>query len=200
MSSCGPEDSAKETYTCDLNGCDETFEDYPTRLETRGRENFYCCREHQSKGQQNGCTVECSWCGDEVYKSAGQLDEMGDYAIDNHFCDKECETQFKRHNWVREGHPNWEGGKSDLNAVRHLLSEVSWQETARKVRKRDGHVCQMCGEFGVGRSLDVHHIVPVVSGGNNHPDNLITLCISCHRKAEEYTKQFTEPHLLKPAL
>jgi len=199
MSECGPQDGAKKTYVCGLESCGETFEDYPTRIEARGRETFYCCKDHKHKAEREGEWVECSWCGDEMYKPPAQLDEMGDYAIDHHFCDKECEKQFKKANWVKQDHPLWKGGQGAVNATRTLLGDKPWKEVSADVRARDGHVCQMCGEFGVTRSLDVHHIIPVVSGGTNNPENLITLCMSCHRKAEEYTKKFTEPHLLKPA-
>lgn len=56
----------------------------------------------------------------------------------------------------------------------------------------------MCG---VGQSeekrlLDVHHIIPIMGGGNNDYTMLITLCVSCHQKAEHYTRQFTEPLLV----
>jgi 5-methylcytosine-specific restriction endonuclease McrA len=197
MSDCGPDSGAKETYTCDLDECDETFEDYPTRIEARGRKSFYCCQEHKDKGHQSGKWVNCSWCGDRVYKQECMLDSMGDYTIDNHFCNKECESEFKQHNWVREGHPNWKGGAEGVNTVRNSLSEKAWFRVAKENREDE---CANCGVEADGRELDVHHIIPVSAGGTNHPDNLITLCISCHRKAEEYTKQFTEPHLLKPAL
>lgn len=197
MSSCGSDDGAKETYVCDLEGCSESFKDYPTRLETRGREDFYCCKDHKYKAEKNGKVVHCAWCGSEVYKAACQLQEMGDYAIDNHFCDKDCEKQFKQQNWVRDGHPLWEGGKAGVDTVRNCLSEFSWYRIAEWAREDE---CENCGDTGDGRRLDVHHIIPVSAGGTNHPDNLITLCISCHRKGEAYTKKFVEPHLLKPAL
>lgn len=197
MSGCGPDDGAKKTYVCDLEGCEETFEDYPTRIEARDREQFYCCKTHQAKGQQNGKQVECAWCGSEFYKPGCQLEEMGDYSIDHHFCDKKCESQFKQQNWVREGHPNWQGGKSGVDAVRERLQDRAWLRVADEYRKDE---CENCGAEANGRALDVHHIVPVAAGGTNNPENLLTLCISCHRKAEEYTKQFTEPYLLKPAV
>lgn len=185
---------AKKTYVCDRDGCDNTFENYPSRLEGRGREKFYCSRECQNKGQKSGEMVTCAWCGDEVYKQDCMLDSMGDYDIDNHFCDKECETQFKRHNWVRDGHPNWQGGNSGINAIRKMLSPVSWQETARNVRKDSGG-CYVCGGESKSRDLDVHHIIPVASGGTNGEWNLMALCQSCHRRVERYTEQIVKPHL-----
>lgn len=69
-----------------------------------------------------------------------------------------------------------------------------WQEQRQKVLARDGHKCRMCG--GTEIMLHVHHIRPFrefgyVRGQNdndqqaNEIDNLITLCPSCHRRAEE---------------
>ena len=50
----------------------------------------------------------------------------------------------------------------------------------REVLARDRHLCQAPG-CGRTRFLEVHHIVPRGQGGKNHPDNLMTLCGSCHR-------------------
>lgn len=40
--------------------------------------------------------------------------------------------------------------------------------------------CQYCGRTGI---MQVHHIKSKGSGGNDTPDNLISLCIDCHAKA-----------------
>ncbi len=48
------------------------------------------------------------------------------------------------------------------------------------VLSRDGHVCQKC-KSGKGK-LHVHHIVFRSNGGGNSPDNLVSLCESCHDK------------------
>ena len=42
---------------------------------------------------------------------------------------------------------------------------------------RDHFRCKECGQQD---GLQVDHIVPVYKGGNNHPNNLATLCRSCH--------------------
>ena len=51
-----------------------------------------------------------------------------------------------------------------------------------EILERDTFTCQDCGrkrgEPGV--RLQVHHILPVASGGTNDPDNLITLCDADH--------------------
>jgi 5-methylcytosine-specific restriction endonuclease McrA len=64
-----------------------------------------------------------------------------------------------------------------------LLSSGRKQVRSR-VMLRDNLRCQDCGRdlsklpswFG-----EVHHIVPRVRGGGDHPSNLKTLCVICHR-------------------
>ena len=50
----------------------------------------------------------------------------------------------------------------------------------REVMARDFHRCQSPGCKRT-RFLEVHHIRPRKSGGINRPENLMTLCGSCHR-------------------
>jgi DEAD/DEAH box helicase domain-containing protein len=72
-----------------------------------------------------------------------------------------------------------------------------WNRLRDAVRLRDGYRCQVCGAAENGnRQHDVHHKVPFRQflsavnevpgsyGEANRMDNLITLCPSCHRKAE----------------
>ena len=56
--------------------------------------------------------------------------------------------------------------------------------TRRLVLARDQHCC---GAPGCKHSkfLEVHHIKSRSDGGGNHPENLITLCSSCHRHLHE---------------
>ena len=45
---------------------------------------------------------------------------------------------------------------------------------------RDGHVCQHCKGKSGDKVLNVHHLESRKTGGNS-PDNLITLCETCHK-------------------
>lgn len=47
-----------------------------------------------------------------------------------------------------------------------------------EVRARDGNRCAKCGS---PRDLHVHHRVLRGQGGRDDPENVITLCASCHR-------------------
>jgi DEAD/DEAH box helicase domain-containing protein len=72
----------------------------------------------------------------------------------------------------------------------------SWAGAKRGALARDGRRCRQCGaRQREGRSHDVHHLKPFrdfgyVPGENDHDriandlDNLITLCPSCHQRAE----------------
>lgn len=59
-----------------------------------------------------------------------------------------------------------------------------WNETLRRaIRERDNYTCQVCGKEyppNGGRKFHVHHID--YNKKNCNPENLITLCISCHMK------------------
>lgn len=50
-----------------------------------------------------------------------------------------------------------------------------------EVFKRDLFVCQYCGALPPSVVLEIDHINPVVRGGRNGIDNLITACFSCNR-------------------
>lgn len=71
---------------------------------------------------------------------------------------------------------------------------IDWRRIAKQIRKRDGYECQECGKTQretlelFDRKLDVHHIEPLSEFDSveeaNDPENLKTLCRSCHRKFE----------------
>jgi len=77
----------------------------------------------------------------------------------------------KREDMIGENHFNWQGGKS------FKPYSIDWTETLRRsIRERDNYICQICNQYG----YPVHHID--YDKKNCDPDNLITLCRSCHTK------------------
>ena len=42
--------------------------------------------------------------------------------------------------------------------------------------------------------LNCHHIKPIKMGGNNHLDNLITLCGRCHKEEHSHTRNVARKH------
>ena len=96
------------------------------------------------------------------------------------FCSRKCQGEHYR----GDGSPCWKGGRFPYYGK-------SWNDQRKAARKRDGYRCQYCGitQKKLGRQLDVHHIIPrsEFNGDEakaNALSNLISLCKSCHRKAE----------------
>lgn len=58
---------------------------------------------------------------------------------------------------------------------------LSFWNTREYVLSRDGHRCRCCKGKSKDKVLNVHHIISRKDGGTNAPDNLITLCETCHK-------------------
>ncbi|MEK6222623.1 MAG: DUF1998 domain-containing protein, partial [Chloroflexota bacterium] len=67
-----------------------------------------------------------------------------------------------------------------------------WRKITVAVRERDDFTCQNCGKIEDGRAHDVHHKTPIRAFEStveaNRFANLITLCASCHRRAESVVR------------
>lgn len=96
-----------------------------------------------------------------------------------------------------EKHFNWQGGKTFGDY------SFNWTDTLREsIRQRDNHVCQLCGIHedeldGFYMKLDIHHIDYIKN--NCNPNNLISLCRSCHVKTNynrDYWVQYFKGALL----
>jgi hypothetical protein len=54
-------------------------------------------------------------------------------------------------------------------------------KTRFEIFKRDGFACQYCSAKPPKVPLEVDQIIPVVNGGTNDTENLITACFDCNR-------------------
>ena len=80
-------------------------------------------------------------------------------------------NRCQRCRFLGELNPNWQGGKS------FEPYSVNWTETLKRaIRERDRYLCQICNSYG----NVVHHIDE--NKQNCNPNNLITICNSCHTK------------------
>lgn len=90
--------------------------------------------------------------------------------------------------------PNWKGGKSRRQALFYASQE--WYDKRLEIMKRDGFSCRNCKwKAGSTRnSLNVHHITPLSTSWELRllNENLITLCVPCHKKTFGKEKQFEE--------
>ena len=58
--------------------------------------------------------------------------------------------------------------------------QKNFWNTREYVLYRDGHECRLCGGKRKDPVLEVHHKIRRIDGGSNRPENLITLCSTCH--------------------
>lgn len=84
------------------------------------------------------------------------------------------------------------GTKEGFEGIPENIQKNMWGIISEKVRARDKFTCQKCDKsevhtvvvqdeaYAVQRPHEVHHIIPRIRGGSNHPKNLITLCHDCH--------------------
>lgn len=90
-------------------------------------------------------------------------------------------SELKKGKYLLENNPNWKGGKS------FEPYPLSWtKELKTFIRKRDNFTCCICNKNG----YDVHHID--YNKENCSPDNLITLCRSCHAKTHHNREYWSE--------
>ena len=59
-------------------------------------------------------------------------------------------------------------------------ANYGFENTKMMIRNRDNYTCQYCKNKRKDSNLDVHHIVFRSNGGSDEPENLITLCRTCH--------------------
>lgn len=181
----------QEPVECDH--CGKLVHVFPS--ETKSNDHHFCnqdCRGSwlsenavgESHPQYERVKTTCRWCGSELIRKKSNIsDNFGN------FCNQECLSNWISHTGSLSGenNPRWSGGKIDYGR--------GWTETKRKrVRERDGHICQSCGmsqQQSVahsGRKLDVHHIIPARQfddpSRRNATQNLVTLCRECHRRWE----------------
>lgn len=180
----------KQQTACEL--CGDGFEYYPSEKEGR-----YCssCVESEQwrslpdiEGAQNprwtGGKQEfsCTVCDGTVERYPSEFG--GDVTV----CSEDCRRTWLSESFSGDGHPNWKGGGNEPYGT-------GWSAIRRRSLERDDFACLICAKTKaeIGRNPDVHHIIPVRAfiESDRHQksdahtlDNVISLCVTCHRKAD----------------
>lgn len=175
--------------------CGDTFRKKKSNVHNTN----FCCKEHHAEWQSENITgeltnlweggpetVSCDWCEKEFERKPSHVRE-------NVFCSQECHGKWQSENLNGQDNHAWNGGVDTYRALRAQLPG-NWDKIKERVRERDAYECQMCGadQSDLSRALDVHHIVPIMSGGTHGEWNLISLCLDCHQSAESVTREVIE--------
>lgn len=163
----------KKSLSCEF--CGDEFKVYEYREDSAR----FCSQECSGnyKTEQGTEQVSCDWC-DNTFKKAKRSISRSEHD----FCSKDCYGCWSSVNKTGQNHPNWTGGADLYEAIRENLSDKSWN-TIAELSRNDS--CYKCGREA--ENLHEHHIIPVMYGGVNSEELLITLCPSCHRTVESYT-------------
>lgn len=180
----------KETTECEL--CGDEFEYYPSE-----KEGLYCptCVENERwrstpvvEGKKhprwNGGKRElaCAVCNETIERYPSGM--TGEVTV----CSEECRGSWLSESFTGDGHPNWKGGGNEPYGK-------GWNSVRQQALERDGYSCVICSktEEEIGRNPDVHHITPVRAfiesdryrkEDAHYLENVVSLCIDCHRKAD----------------
>lgn len=89
---------------------------------------------------------------------------------------------------TQENHPLWDPTKS--NQERYRLRNHKINQLRQETFERDNYTCQCCFTRG-SQTLNAHHIIPFSKWveGRYDINNLITLCLQCHKTYHSMYKQ-----------
>ena len=94
---------------------------------------------------------------------------------------KKCPQLSGKNHW------NWQGGIT--GEVKKRVNDSDWIRLAKTIYERDKWCCQRCHKH-IHKNPQCHHKIPWKVTKNNNPDNLITLCASCHIYVERHLFDF----------
>jgi len=170
MSDCSAdeENSSKVQLTC--AECGDKFDEYRYRVESdRPRDGTnYCSRECKHAAEREGEVVECYWCGQDTYKSPSHLKND-----DRHFCDLDCESEWRSEFISGTNAPWWKGG-SETVECEHCGDEYN-------VRPARADITRFCSQ---GCQVDA------IRPGETDPEWVTKKCAACGaditRRAHEF--------------
>ena len=67
-----------------------------------------------------------------------------------------------------------------------------WHKMRQFVYARDKGTCRYCDAHVELFECHIHHTLELSEGGTNHPSNLKTLCVACHKNRHPFMKSILE--------
>ena len=145
------------------SNCEETVQ----RRKHHIYNTTFCCKECEIKFKSTGEYLQCSFCGEEIYKTQSQLKRSKTGSV---FCNRSCAASHNNQFKKGSKHGNWKGGAAyRIRALKELENECSSID------------CELKNKIDIPvKMLDVHH--KDGDRSNNGINNLEVLCVWCHAK------------------
>ena len=158
----------KERIKIECKYCGKVFE----ALESQSKGKKYCSKECYTNWMGPQIKRMCLVCNKEFHIKPASINNG-----EGKYCSRKCYAIWQGENQRGENNQCWRGGKS--------REPYNWDfspELKEKIRKRDNYICRMlgCNAIQSNKKFPIHHID--YNKQNNEPENLITLCHSCHSK------------------
>lgn len=168
------------------------------KCKTCGR-GFYIKLSAIKKGRGKFCSPNCFHSSRRIKVHKKRCEACGDsyrpqsirHSKTSKYCSKECFNSVPKSEETRrkcsESHKklvskSWRGGITSRYQSKYR--SYKWGIIKRAVYLRDKNICQDCNVYCKKHNISCHHLVPFRVSGDDRLTNLVTLCTSCHAKAD----------------
>lgn len=176
-------------------------------IKGHGRKNRHNSIEHNqaiSEKNKNGYNIECKYCNKLFYAQISQIEKGKKY------CSKNCYSLdmigkpllrevIEKSRLINLGKHRSIEVKKKISFANSGEKNGQWKDVTilkikHFIRKRDNFICLLCGlhQEKNKKSLDVHHID--YNDLNHLPQNLISLCHTCHAGTNKSKREFWKQH------
>tara|TARA_Y100000034_G_C6802037_1_gene359814 strand:+ start:163 stop:660 length:498 start_codon:yes stop_codon:yes gene_type:complete len=121
----------------------------------------YCSVDCSRSGKRKQIELVCDFCDKKFKRQKSKIKSKSGF----YFCSRDCKDKAQRLGGIEAIMPNHYG-----------TAKVA---DYRKFFESSELVCNRCGYDEFESSVDIHHID--ANRENNNRDNLIPLCVCCHR-------------------
>jgi endogenous inhibitor of DNA gyrase (YacG/DUF329 family) len=148
-------------YECEV--CHKVFH----KPQKKGVVARFCSQKCRGIGLTAKKNTNCLVCGKPIYIAEWQKKIGG-----GKYCSRPCKSKGQTCSFL---------GVSPA----HYYSTSVWKRLRLEILERDKYICLNCGVSPQDKSmLQVNHITFRELGGSDNPENLETLCRSCHAKKD----------------
>ena len=161
--------------------CKDCGVEHPRTAEYFGRE----------KQNRDGLRGKCKMCVAEHSRNYRLTHREHKVEYDRLWRVSRRKEEVERVRRYRAANPECRRAEHHRRRARERGAEGSFSPAdIERQRKAQKHRCYYCGEKS---KLTIEHLVPLVRGGTNWPDNIVLACLSCNcRKQDKLPHEFVE--------